>query len=350
MTNERDDNNTIQRCDHDEENPFAQISRDLIRDKSISPECRWLIIYILSMKDGWQINVHQLIKHLKGITGRDRIYEIINEAIEAGYMKKETIKKGNLKQQVKYFVSERPKFKKFLRHPDSQYPEIRDTGIRDTENQDYKKEHLLTEEEQQTTEQESCCSVPVVSSLQKEIQTAKPSQENPNPSTPIKQETAEKPIIWQDEEEKRALLQPYNLDSTMIEKIMSRDLVSIKSSVAAFEQYRVNKKIDDPSKAVYSAIIKGWKQNFSVKEKVTQLNKTEQTTEEVIYERQKKCHELSIKHHEGIRKRNLFKTNYCRVEEKGNHVCIGNDNLYFDDRNFDRMLNHLIRKYEIFTD
>ena len=154
-------------------------------------------------------------------------------------MKKETIKKGNLKQQVKYFVSERPKFKKFLRHPDSQYPEIRDTGIRDTENQDYKKEHLLTEEEQQTTEQESCCSVPVVSSLQKEIQTAKPSQENPNPSTPIKQETAEKPIIWQDEEEKRALLQPYNLDSTMIEKIMSRDLVSIKSSVAAFEQYRL---------------------------------------------------------------------------------------------------------------
>src|SRR5947209_14298432 len=42
---------TIERCPHDGENPFAQISRDLIRNKTISLECRMLIIYLLSMSD-----------------------------------------------------------------------------------------------------------------------------------------------------------------------------------------------------------------------------------------------------------------------------------------------------------
>lgn len=136
ISEDHDEDISIQRCPHDDENPYAQVSRELIRDKSISPECRWLIIYILSMKDGWKLNPKQLVKHLKGITGRDRVYEILNEAIEAGYIKRELFKTGNLKQHIKYFVSERPKFKKCFRHP-----EIQDTEIRDTENQDIKKEY-----------------------------------------------------------------------------------------------------------------------------------------------------------------------------------------------------------------
>jgi len=133
---------SIQRCPHDEENPYAIISRQLIRDASISPECRWLLIYLLSMKDGWKINVKQLVAHLKPHMGRNRVYAAVNEAIEAGYMKREEIKtskgKNNLITQFKYYVSERPKFKKCFRHP----------GFRDTENKDikdivlYKKKHI----------------------------------------------------------------------------------------------------------------------------------------------------------------------------------------------------------------
>jgi hypothetical protein len=140
ITNENlpvnEDEATIQRCPHDEENPYAQISRDLIRDASISPSCRWLVIYLLSMKNGWKINIKQIVNHLKGQIGRDQVYQLVNEAIEAGYMKRETVSKGNLKQQTKYFISEKAKFKKSFRHPESQ-----DTESRDTENQDYKKEH-----------------------------------------------------------------------------------------------------------------------------------------------------------------------------------------------------------------
>lgn len=126
---------TIQRCPHDKENPYAQINRDLIRDESLSPECRWMLIYLLSMKDGWVISPKQIVNHLKGKMGRDRVYRMINEGIEAGYILKEISIIGNLRQTVTYFVSETPKFKKILRHPEPQ-----DTEAWDAECKDYKKE------------------------------------------------------------------------------------------------------------------------------------------------------------------------------------------------------------------
>lgn len=132
----KDTDHTIQRCPHDKENPYAQINRELIRDPTISPECRWLIIYMLSMKDGWKLSVMQVYSHVKQFMGRDKVYQMIEEAMEAGYIKREVIKFKNLKQGFKYFVSETPKFKNIFRHPDPQY-----TEPRDTENQDYKEEH-----------------------------------------------------------------------------------------------------------------------------------------------------------------------------------------------------------------
>lgn len=146
-TENYDANISIQRCEHDEENPYAQISRALIRDTTISPECRWMIIYFLSMRDGWTINMTQLIKHLQPHMGRNKVYDLVNEAIDAGYMKREEIKtskgKGSISTSVKYFVSEKPKFKKCFRRFN-----FRDTEIRDPENRDiknkhrYKKEHI----------------------------------------------------------------------------------------------------------------------------------------------------------------------------------------------------------------
>jgi len=140
---------TIQRCPHDGENPYAQISRDLIRDTSISPECRWMIIYLLSMKDGWNINIQQIINHLNGFAGRDKVYAIINEAIESGYMQRIVTKKGNLKQETSYVISETPKFKKILRHPDFQYPESRDPENTHIKNKHIpKKEHIEKKQQQ----------------------------------------------------------------------------------------------------------------------------------------------------------------------------------------------------------
>lgn len=101
----------IERCPHDNENPYAQISRNLIRDQSISPECRWLLIYLLSMEKGWKISAKQIWQHAKGFIGRDKVWKLIKEACEAGYMNAVHMTKGNLRMGVKYYLSELPKFK-----------------------------------------------------------------------------------------------------------------------------------------------------------------------------------------------------------------------------------------------
>lgn len=125
---------TFQRCPHDRENPYTMISRDLIRDKSISPECRWLIIYLLSNEGSWKIHIREIVNHCEGLIGRNRIYEIVNEAIEAGYMKREKFLVNGLTRQ-RYYVSEVPKFKNNLPPTPELKKCLRHPGFRDTENQ-----------------------------------------------------------------------------------------------------------------------------------------------------------------------------------------------------------------------
>lgn len=132
------ENNTIQRCPHDRENPYTMIRNDLIRDQNISPECCYLIIFLLSNSPGWVIKIKYLIKQLQGRWGRDKVYNKLKEAIEAGYIKKEVICNANLRQHVKYYVSETPKFKKSFRHTD-----FRDVENQNTENTHNKEETSL---------------------------------------------------------------------------------------------------------------------------------------------------------------------------------------------------------------
>lgn len=123
------ENPTFQRAAHDKENPYVMISRELVRDGSISPACRWLIIYLLTNTEGFTIRLKQVINHLKGMKGygRNNIYEIVDEAIEAGYIYREIFYVNNL-AKTRYFVSETPKFKKCFRRP-----EVRDAEVRDPE-------------------------------------------------------------------------------------------------------------------------------------------------------------------------------------------------------------------------
>lgn len=118
---------TFHRCPHDKQNAYAIISRDLIRDNSISVECRWMLIYMLTHKDDWVINISQLVNFCKGNIGKNKVYQLVKEAIEAGYILKEEYYENNLKR-VRYVVSESPKFKKCFRLPENQ----------EAENSDYK--------------------------------------------------------------------------------------------------------------------------------------------------------------------------------------------------------------------
>lgn len=128
MSIEQTRTHLIEQCPDEYESPYTAIPNALIRDASLSPECRWLLIYLLSNASGWKIRVAQIAAHLKGMCGRDKVYRILNEAIEAGYMKKEfflipgMLNKSGMKnigkyRSVRYLVSRTPKFKKCLLHP-----------------------------------------------------------------------------------------------------------------------------------------------------------------------------------------------------------------------------------------
>ena len=111
---------------------FTVVYNDLIRDESISPNCRWLLIYLLSNKPGWVIKTSQIYNHVKKFMGRNALYNVINETIESGYLLRQTKVINNLKR-YRYQVADAPVFKKFLR-----CPENGDTENGDTENGDTK--------------------------------------------------------------------------------------------------------------------------------------------------------------------------------------------------------------------
>lgn len=100
-------NNTIFRSPKSKENPFAQISRSLLQDKTLSYEARGLLAYVLSHSNNWKIN----IKDLQQKCSSDRVYRILNELIEKGYVKRKRIvdAKGKF-TGICYWTYEEPTF------------------------------------------------------------------------------------------------------------------------------------------------------------------------------------------------------------------------------------------------
>lgn len=139
---EKEEETSIQRCPHDKENPYAMLARDLLRDETISFACRGFLAYLLSMKDGWRINFKQLVTHAKATCGRDKVRSILDEALEAGYMMREEFLAPSGLQRCRYFISEKPKFKKCLPRTENPY-----AGNQEAENTYAKEEPSNLQEE-----------------------------------------------------------------------------------------------------------------------------------------------------------------------------------------------------------
>lgn len=120
--------------------PYTIIPNALIRDESISPNCRWLICYLLSNAKGWVINLSQVWKHASPFMGRDKVRKLFREAIDAGYILKHNSKRGNLNHVI-YYVSKSAKFKKSFRQPENQSPGDKAPEDQPIKNNIYKKEH-----------------------------------------------------------------------------------------------------------------------------------------------------------------------------------------------------------------
>ncbi len=215
---------TIERCPHDRDHPYTMILNSLIRDNSISPNCRLVLIHLLSNRDEWKIRITCLWNQFKDHIGRDKFQNIINEAIEAGYIKREIYKEGNL-NRFRYLLSEIPKFKKYFPHPDVQGPENPATN----------KDEVFMDIN---------------------------SEENPKEKTTSV-------FVPLEISEKQELLKRYELKPNLLREFLGYPLEELKESLRAYEQYICvqelnNERVINPIGSLINAIRQRWKYNEKV--------------------------------------------------------------------------------------
>lgn len=137
-------NERIRRSPKNAENPFAQISREMLQDKTLSYEARGLISYLLSKSGNWELRVSDL--QIEG-AGRDKVYRIIGELQAKGYIStraKFQDEKGYW-QWTPYDVFETPVLSPYPENPYTVNPYTENTEI---------KEKILEDEIQNTKEEE----------------------------------------------------------------------------------------------------------------------------------------------------------------------------------------------------
>lgn len=72
------------------ERPYFSMARETAQDRRLTFEARGMLAYLLSKPNDWEVEVNDL----KQQCGRDRVYRIINELLEANYLKRENAHDG----------------------------------------------------------------------------------------------------------------------------------------------------------------------------------------------------------------------------------------------------------------
>jgi hypothetical protein len=78
------DKKTIFRKAHNRENPYAQISKRVLRDSRLSAKAMGLMCYFLSLHDDWEISITELVRHFSD--GEKSLRSGIKELMLIGYI------------------------------------------------------------------------------------------------------------------------------------------------------------------------------------------------------------------------------------------------------------------------
>jgi hypothetical protein len=81
------------RAPRDSEHAYLAISRALTQDRRLSFEARGVLAYLLSKPSDWIVRIQDLQK--EGGCGRDRIYRILKELRDAGYLHRDQERQPN---------------------------------------------------------------------------------------------------------------------------------------------------------------------------------------------------------------------------------------------------------------
>lgn len=216
----------IVRGKHNKEHPYVMISKSMLKDKSISPQSKGVLCYLLSLPDDWKTNPRQVAEAM-GV-GEERIYTALRELIKENYC----LYSRNRNESGQWGPSRYEFFEERL--PRRGFP---DGDCPDGENRHYTKDIELQEIKKESNE-----SGPFIDFL---------------------------PI--EDEEEKLQILSKYPLDHAAIAKILAYSLEHIKTSLKAYDQW-VQNRLDENNPPtsivapVMKAILHGWKPSLTPNE------------------------------------------------------------------------------------
>lgn len=260
-TEKEEKESTFQRCPHDRKNPYAQINRGLLHDKSISLRAKGLLCYLLSLPENWKIYHSQLQEALN--EGERCITSAMDELIKAGYAERYRDRLNGQYQPYHYTIRE---FKKCL--PNDNFAP--------GENSKNKYQTTFTR--------------PVNVVVTKKYS---PKGENKKEQTNSLEELSDQQKLFvcsfdsdKEAQEKKKLFNNFGLSRKAIKELIKYSLKQISDAIEAFRQADKIKKIHNPQGWIREAIRKGWKPNITQedieKAKIDLLEKQELQTQENI--------------------------------------------------------------------
>lgn len=91
---------------------YYVLSNDIAADKDLTWEARGMLIYLLTKQDNWRVSIQALVNETRNAigkaAGREKVYNIINQLIAAGYMTRNQARdtESGRMLEMDYFVSE----------------------------------------------------------------------------------------------------------------------------------------------------------------------------------------------------------------------------------------------------
>lgn len=203
---------------------FTVINNDVFKDNNLSFQAIGMLCYLLSKPNHWQVNVSHLIKVTDKTakkTGRDGVYNILQELVGTGYVIREKQSSGELD----YIVLDEPDTAKAEEaSPDPDKP--------DPHKPDPHKTTLVNTDSKETTESEKNPIIPLVHSKLTII------PENLNR------------VAWQEWlNYKKEIKSPYKTQRGELTK--ANELIRLSSGDHDYQAYLVNLAIDNEWKGIY---------------------------------------------------------------------------------------------------
>ena len=96
----------IIRAIHDKDHPYTVISNALVNDPSLSLNALAVMTYLISKPNDWRVRADDIQRRFQ--ISRGKVYNILDELMERGYLSREIIRQGGRVKECRYTVMEHP--------------------------------------------------------------------------------------------------------------------------------------------------------------------------------------------------------------------------------------------------